>query len=73
MEEVRRKNQLLYEQTKICRQRLELEERKVDLMQTFFPKCLEQQAQILAHIMQLQKPQPNHQLQHQHPTAQRPQ
>lgn len=66
MEEVRRKNQLLYEQTKICRQRLELEERKVDLMQTFFPKCLEQQAQILSHVLQLQQ-------QHQHPTAQRPQ
>ncbi|KAI8038180.1 probable basic-leucine zipper transcription factor R [Drosophila gunungcola] len=72
MEEVRRKNQLLYEQTKICRQRLELEERKVDLMQTFFPKCLEQQAQILSHVMQLQRQEPTHQ-QHQLPTAQRPQ
>ncbi|KAH8421142.1 hypothetical protein KR009_001002, partial [Drosophila setifemur] len=58
MEEVRRKNQLLYEQTKISRQRLELEERKVDLMQTFFPKCLEQQAQILSRVMQLQQQQP---------------
>lgn len=53
MEEVRRKNQLLAEQTKISRQRLELEERKVELLQTFFPKCLEQQAHILARIMQL--------------------
>uniref|UniRef100_A0A6P4E236 Probable basic-leucine zipper transcription factor R n=1 Tax=Drosophila rhopaloa TaxID=1041015 RepID=A0A6P4E236_DRORH len=72
MEEVRRKNQLLYEQTKISRQRLELEERKVDLMQTFFPKCLEQQAQILSHVMQLQQQEPTHQ-QHPLPTAQRPQ
>ncbi|KAH8375716.1 hypothetical protein KR093_002692 [Drosophila rubida] len=53
IEEVRRKNQLLSEQTKISRQRLELEERKVELMQTFFPKCLEQQAHILARVMQL--------------------
>ncbi|KAH8273957.1 hypothetical protein KR044_006072, partial [Drosophila immigrans] len=53
IEEVRRKNQLLAEQTKISRQRLELEERKVELMQTFFPKCLEQQAHILARVMQL--------------------
>ncbi|XP_017063021.2 transcription factor mef2A [Drosophila eugracilis] len=72
MEEVRRKNQLLYEQTKICRQRLELEERKVGLMQNFFPKCLEQQAQILSHFVQLQQQEPSHQP-HQLSTAQRPQ
>ncbi|KAH8244241.1 hypothetical protein KR026_003415 [Drosophila bipectinata] len=56
MEEVRRKNQLLLEQTKISRQRLQLEERKVELMQAFFPKCLEQQTQILNRIMQMKQP-----------------
>ncbi|ALC39729.1 CG7239 [Drosophila busckii] len=53
MDEMRRKNQLLAEQTKIARQRLELEERKVDLLQMFLPKCLEQQNNIVARIMQL--------------------
>ncbi|KAH8341268.1 hypothetical protein KR059_001603 [Drosophila kikkawai] len=74
MEEVRRKNKLLYEQTEISRQRLELERRKVDLLQSFFPKCLEQQTQILSRIMQLSQQQPHQPASHQQlPAAGRPQ
>ncbi|EDW28274.1 GL19034 [Drosophila persimilis] len=65
MEEVRRNTQLIAEQTKISRQRLELEERKLDLMQTFFPKVLENQTLILNRFMQWEaRPQPTQQMHH---------
>ncbi|CAD6996731.1 unnamed protein product [Ceratitis capitata] len=48
--EVRKKNILLAEQLEISRKRMQLEERKVNLLERFFPKCLEMQEQILGKL-----------------------
>ncbi|KNC30473.1 hypothetical protein FF38_06965, partial [Lucilia cuprina] len=47
LEEVRKKNVLLVEQGEINRKRLRLEERKVKLMEEFFPKFMNLQQEIL--------------------------
>ena len=47
LEEVRKKNVLLVEQGEINRKRLRLEERKVKLMEEFFPKFMNLQEDIL--------------------------
>uniref|UniRef100_A0A1A9V1A2 Myb/SANT-like DNA-binding domain-containing protein n=1 Tax=Glossina austeni TaxID=7395 RepID=A0A1A9V1A2_GLOAU len=47
MDEVRKKNAILMEQCEISRKRLQLEQRKVNLMEDFFPKYLDLQQQIL--------------------------
>ncbi|XP_017471495.1 PREDICTED: TNF receptor-associated factor family protein DDB_G0272098 [Rhagoletis zephyria] len=47
LNEVRKKNILLAEQLEISRKRMLIEERKVNLLERFFPKCLEMQEQIL--------------------------
>lgn len=50
LNEVRKKNILLAEQLEIARKRMQLEERKVNLLERFFPQCLEMQEQILGKL-----------------------
>ncbi|XP_067621230.1 probable basic-leucine zipper transcription factor N [Eurosta solidaginis] len=50
LSEVRKKNCLLAEQLEIARKRMLLEERKVTLLEQFFPKCLEMQEKILGKL-----------------------
>ncbi|XP_053959143.1 ras guanine nucleotide exchange factor P isoform X2 [Anastrepha ludens] len=50
LNEVRKKNILLAEQLEIARKRMQLEERKLNLLDRFFPKCLEMQEKILGKL-----------------------
>ncbi|XP_065358013.1 myb-like protein I [Calliphora vicina] len=55
LEEVRKKNVILVEQGEINRKRLRLEERKVKLMEEFFPKFMNLQQEILQKLENVTK------------------